>query len=190
MDRREWYAFLNDNKHLTNMEKALLARVCVKTIQRWKHRLGLYNPNNGWGSKQSYRPFKSYIPPDTTKPKVPIYTQPITDEWLNEMHEKGYGKRRISIMCGLGHFDLRKRFKNKGKEVLHQCCNRQWLEEHYETLGLNYRQCAEIACVNPYTIYNWLIKFGIPIKDTWDVFETSSVNATTKPKCDPIQKTS
>lgn len=171
------------------MEKALLAGVCVKTIQRWKHRLGIYNPNNGWGSKQPKRPFKSFIPPDTTKPVLPTYVQPVTDEWLNKMYEKGYGKRRVAIMCGLDRIKLYKRYKNSRKEILHPCCTKEWLEEHYEILGLNYRQCAKIADVNPYTIYNWLIKFSIPIRDSWNVFEMSSVNATTKPSNDTIPKT-
>jgi len=171
---KEW---LKQYKELTNMELAQMAGVSVKTIQRWKHKCGIKLTNRGWGCKTD-RPeaFKNaYMLKRNEIKKVPksVWNN---KEWLEENY-KHYGLKTLSRITGHNKGGLYERMKRLGIKIrtvseanhsTNKCCTKEWLEENYEIMGLTLTECAKKANVNIYTIMNWLVKFGMPIRDTYE----------------------
>lgn len=178
MDERSWELFFKRNKYLTTMELAQKVGVSTITIQKWKRRLGLLDEGDGWGSNLKKRPFKGVKPPRKYDgPVVPMEVWN-NEKWMRKMYEeKGYGIRTIARMINrdvarvrhkLIRFGIPIRSFHEATKSKNKCCNRKWLEENYVAQGLPIEKCAEIAGVCPYTIYNWLVKFCIPMRDKYD----------------------
>jgi hypothetical protein len=169
-DLVEWRAFFRDNKYLTNMELAQLAGVCVKTIERNKLKLGLREKH----TPHWCRPHKT--------DKIPVEVVPPSvwnnKEWFQEMYvRRELGSWTIGRMINRDHARVRQKLRqfgipvrpyNEATRSKHPCCTREWLEEHYEVYGHTLDECAELAGVNQYTIYNWLVQFCMPIRDRYE----------------------
>lgn len=178
-DIRALKAFFEENKFLTNMELAQKAGVSTKTIQIWKRKCGIKLEHRGWGSNLKERPFKGVY----MKPR-PLPEEPVTDdswrkkEWLEDRYlKKGYSITQISKLVNrhravVWHKLVKYGIPLKSHEDVakseNRCQSRKWLEDHYEILGMTLTECAELAGVNIYTIMNWLVKFAIPIRDTYE----------------------
>lgn len=178
LDKKDLMVFFERNSYLTTMEQAQMAGVSTKTIQRWKHKCGIKLKNRGWGSGYKERPF---VGTKMKKEKIEIiHDRNIWNnkEWFVEMYvQRGYTGLRMAKMINRDHALVRMKLKKFGipirshSEVVHSknpCCSREWLEEHYEILEMSANECAKLAKVNFYTIHNWLVKFGMPIRDIYE----------------------
>lgn len=115
------------------------------------------------------------------------------EEWFRHMYEeKKLGKRTIARIINRSKIIVMRRLHRYGIETRHEkhtsdhpCCSRDWLLKHYCNrfdylewceennekpkdgygMGMGISSCAKAADVNEYTIYNWLAKFGIYIRE-------------------------
>jgi len=133
--------------------------------------------HRGWGSKTD-RPASFQNAYISEKIKVERIPEEIwgNREWLMENCKK-YGVSICSRMAGVRKNSLWTKLKGLGIPIRssaevcgskNKYCTREWLEENYEIEKHNLLELAEIAKVNTYTIMNWLVKFGIPIRDTYE----------------------
>jgi DNA-binding transcriptional MerR regulator len=173
-------AFLIKHQYLTNMEIGQMVGVSVKTIQRWRKKFNLPKKiDNKWGGTHDKRPVCFKQRPYTSY-KIPVEIIKDRKKWDNreffyEMYVvRGYGTVLIGRMIQRDRFVVRTKLKQYGiqtrsrVEAMHPknpYCNRKWLEENYEIQDKTIGECAKIAGVNHYTILNWLVRFGIPIRD-------------------------
>ena len=165
-------------EHLTTIEIAQLEGVSAETVNDWRRACGVVSKGNGWGSNKAERPFKGVYPQKRELPKIDDPKIWNNREWLyNAYVIKGLGYLSICKMVGRQRETIKDKLKKWGipTRTLFQAsrsknpfCNPAWLEEHYITLGLSLGKCAELANVNPYTIYNWLVNFNIPIRDKYE----------------------
>lgn len=162
------------------MELAQLAGVNVKTIQIKKKQLDIELKNRGWGGKSHCpRPF-----PKVQQKKKEIKIVPPSvwrnKEWFYEMYvkqEKGIiaiakmiDRDKNIVLHNLKRYGIKTQSDRVHKSS-NPCCNREWLEEHYEIERKSVAELARMAKVNRYTICNWLVKFCIPIRDTYECRE-------------------
>lgn len=166
-----------DHQFMTNMEIAQCAGVSVKTVQNWKKAKNIPNNVTTWGGNCSSRPF-SYINRGIAYPKVT--DRKIWDNkfWLNYMYnEVRLGTSIISSIVGRSNFYVKRRFRRygiklrsikEGSVTLNPYCVKEWLEEHYVLERKTLSECARLANVNNYTIYNWLVKYGFEIRDKYE----------------------
>jgi hypothetical protein len=162
-----------EHKYLKSSELAQLEGKCIKSINRSFNKNGIPQTNRGWGNGQTKRPFTGGTP----KSDLPRIDDPkIWDnkEWFVEMcYNKGYGLRKIARITNRHRQTIKLYFRRYGIKPHHRptsisfnpCCTYKWLEDHYVLQGLTLRRCANLANVNPYSIYNWLVRFGIHIRD-------------------------
>lgn len=176
-------AFLVKHQFLTNMEIGQMVGVSVKTVQRWRKKFDLPKKiGYRWGGAHDERPACFKQRPYTSY-KTPVDIIEDKKKWDNKefFHEmyivKGYGMVLIGRMIQKDVFIVKQKLKKYGikirsyAESMHsknRCCNRKWLEENYEIQGKTIVECAKMAGVNEYTIMNWLVKFGIPIRDQYE----------------------
>lgn len=171
-------AWFKKYDELTNMELAQLADVNVETINDWKRKCGIKLNNRGWGSNLSSRPEAFKKAPKPKKVEVEQVPKSVwkNKKWLTENYKK-YGLVVLSRMTNYPAGNLHTRMLRWGIKMRspeeatrskNPYCNREWLEEYYEVLGHTLSECAEVANVNMYTIMNWLVKFKIPIRDTYE----------------------
>ena len=167
--RDEIKKILEDNKYLTSSELAYMLEVSPSAIREWREKLGV---------ECRVKINTSYMREWNTGKEYPLVEDPkIWDnkEWLSEQYEKnGYGRRIIAKMINrdpkvvklrLRRYGIRIRDVREASQSKNPCCNKEWLEEHYEKQGLSQRKCAKIADVNPQTIVNWLVKFGMSVRN-------------------------
>lgn len=176
MDKQDWRAFFRQNKYHTTMEQAQLAGVSIRTIQRWKKKTGILGKGNGWGNHHEERPFNGVRHKKLAVQSIP--RELLTEKWLRETYEeRGIGIHTIARMVNrdiatvrgqLRRFNIPMRKHSQAVRSTNPCCTREWLEEHYVVLGKSIRACAQLAEVSRYTIYNWLVKFSIPIRDKYE----------------------
>ena len=171
-DEEDVIAFLKENEFSTNIELGQLAGVHAKTIRLWRKKYGM-NATLKSNTKftQSYKMPKKLLP-KVRDPK----------EWDNkEWFQKFYGKygiillgkiigKSVALVYGrLRKYGIRVRSHREAMATdsyfSNPCCNEKWLLENYIDKGLSIAECAELASVNRYTIYNWLAKFGIEVRD-------------------------
>lgn len=170
--------FFEENKFMNTTEQAQLAGVPLFVIHKWRKKCGIKSTGNGWGSGYLRRPaaFNKKRPPrvyeQVTDPA--IWDNP---EWLRMMYcEKKYGMSIISKIVGRRLLTVRNRLKKYKIPIYNYwerlemsrnpCDNRAWLDEHYTVLGYSLTKCAELAKVSRYTIYDWLAKHKIPVRET------------------------
>lgn len=178
--------FFDTFEGLTTAELATLAGVSTVTIRRWKKRLGLSSPKPSQFMK-NYTPQKLDL-------EEKIEEDWNNEEWLREKYldeklgvaaiAKMLGKRPCNIYLALKRHGIPTRSLKEAVKSDNPCCTKEWLMYHYadrpeyekwcqETrqeaepdggMGLSLRNCAEIAGVSRYTIYNWLVKFRMYIR--------------------------
>jgi len=163
-DKEELKAWLEKNKDLTTYELVLLTKKSPSTIRNWKRKFGLSLKDSPFSDVKHVR---------TKKDIEVIEDADIWDneEWFRQKYEKeGLGaptiarmiNRSIVLVTGrLKRFGIRVRSHNEAVKSKSKFCNREWLSEHYVNKHWSLKRCAKEAKVVPYTIYNWLVKFGI-----------------------------
>ena len=158
---RKWF---EENKGLSTIDLAMLAHRSAGTIRAWKRRAGV---------KLAESPFIGTSP--IKKPKhVTVIDDPRI--WDNaEWFRKKYVDERVGtptlarminrsiaiIVKRLKRFGIKRRSLNEAARSTSKLCCESWLKEHYVDKGWPLAKCADAAGVVPYSIYNWLIKFGI-----------------------------
>jgi hypothetical protein len=169
--------FFEENKYLTTSELACLAGVNMETIRLWRKKCGLKSTGNGWGSKRDKIPFTA---PKRQRQTFEVTPRDVWDnyEWLNTKYAiEGKGIRLISRMTNANFKLIWQRLRRYGIQIRshelatssrNPCCNRKWLLDHYEIEGLSLPRCASLAGVSTYTIYSWLVKFNIYIRDKYE----------------------
>jgi DNA-binding transcriptional regulator YiaG len=167
--REEIKEILEDNKYLTSSELAYMLEVAPCSIREWREKLGvecLVKVNTSFMRKWN------------TGKEYPLIEDPkIWDnkEWFSEQYEeKELGRRVIAkminktplfVLTRLRKYEIQTRDVKEASKSKNPCCTREWLEEHYERQGLSQRKCAKLAGVNPQTIVNWLVKFGMSVRN-------------------------
>lgn len=92
-----------------------------------------------------------------------------TREWLSENVPK-HGRTVIMRALGISisqYLSLLKKYDipKSGKIVRNPYCNKAWCHRHYVELGYSLRKCSRLAGVTHPTFADWLIKFGIQIRN-------------------------
>ncbi len=165
--------FFKEYEYMTNIELGRVAGVHAGTIRNWRKKCGV---------KQVLKVSMSFAKPYKTPPKEkPSITDPeIWDnkEWFEEFYYKRkYGIILISKIIGRPIDLVYRRFKRYGikarthKESMkndNPYCNREWLNEQYNDKRLSIPKMAEAAGVNDYTIYNWMAKFNLEVRDIYE----------------------
>jgi hypothetical protein len=162
-DRRSLRLFFEENEYMTNFEMAQLVNVNPRTIRRWRNKCGhkLHRPRHFYLNRKGIRPIEL------------IHDQKVWDnrEWFYEKYVKqDIGISILARMTGKDHHFIWKRLRRydiqiKPRASNNPCCTRDWCVENYEIIGYTLRKCAEMAGVNPYTFMDWLVHFGIHIRD-------------------------
>lgn len=171
-----YYKYLDHYKYLQSSEIARLTGRSIKQVNEWRRKAGKTSVCT-WGTNQKKRPFIGTKP---SKVVVPIVTDPIiwdNAEWFREQYEtKQYGMPLIARMIQRKTCIVYNRLKKYGIPTRglssitskNPCCDYKWLDENYVIQEFSLRKCAKLANVNPYTIINWLTKFGIHIRDKYE----------------------
>lgn len=179
--------FFEDNKYHTTYELAKLVDRSPSTIREWRRRCGFKGQQLFPNAKRTSKARKVT--------KVPKEVWDNRDWFYNQYHVKENGMLIISKMIDRSTALVRNRLQKYGvpirshKDALkskNDYCNEKWLMEHYADRkqyikwckknkikvedgmgkGLTLRECAKLAGVkSAYTVYNWLIKFDIQIRD-------------------------
>ena len=169
--------FFKDNEYMTNMELARVAGVHAATIRSWRRKCGV---------KQVLKVNMSFARPHRTgaKDRPSITDQKIWDnkEWFEDFYyKKKFGILAISKIIGrtvdlvYGRFrkyGIKARTHKESMKNSNPFCNENWLNEQYNIKRLCASKIAKIAGVNEYTIYNWMTKFGLEVRDIYE----SSIN--------------
>ena len=159
------------DKFLRTTELATLTKRSTRTAIFWRSKLGVKCPVT-WGTNLTERPFKKPV----SEPIKPLPEEVWRNkEWFGKAY-KQYGTRKIAKMIGrsrqLVKLHLRKYNilidRNRMLFPINPYYNRDWIEEHYVLKGKSIGECAKLAKVNRYTIYNWLVTFGFPIRDRYE----------------------
>jgi hypothetical protein len=161
-------------------EVATLLKQSMQTIIVKRRKLGVKCPTT-WGlSEGTLRPFNGVPaePVEIVPPEIWKYNKPW---WLENYAKYGIpklakmiGKRQGAVIDHLRYLGIprnttRRRFPEN------PCCNKDWLEEHYIIRGKTLRECAELANVNAYTIYNWLATFSLLIRESSEYASTNGL---------------
>lgn len=163
--------FFEENQELTTYELASILRIAPSTVREWKRACNIMLD----------------IPigiPDSFKFKKPIRKVKKvkekwnTKEWFEEQYvTKGLGCYTIAKMIErsmpLVHKKLRKfgvpiRTHEEAVSSKHKCCTKEWVEEFYINRRLPLERCSEIAGISTYSMYYWLIKHDIEIRDIYE----------------------
>lgn len=169
--------FFEENKFLKATELAQIARRSVRTIRLWRERCGIISNGNGWGNHYKTRPFVGV----SIKKQPPVIVDRSiwnSKEWFWQKYIiEGFGVPTIARIINRDERIVWTKLKKYGVPIRSRavasasknpCCVREWLEEHYEIYGYSLHKCAELADVTPITICNWLAKFNIYIRDSYE----------------------
>ena len=178
-NKRSLELFFKEYDHLSSSELAILAGVGMETIRRWRRKVGLRSVGlRKWGTNLDERPFVGTKMSGTTE-RMPDPSCWFSREWFWQKYvveKKGMrvlaritGKAKNRILYKLRDFKIPIRRKEDTiPQSENPCCDRKWLEENYEIEGLSLEKCAELAGVNPYSIYRWLVKFRMHIRNEFE----------------------
>jgi transposase len=152
--------FFEEHEGYTNMELALRYRVTARTILNWKYKCGIETKK--FKPRQEHK-HEVFVPDE-------VVDESIWDnhDWLYEHYVvKGLGTPKIARIAGTYDKKIQRRLRRYGIERVgfgrcnNKCCNKEWLVKHYLKEKMTLMECAKLANVNIYTIYNWLLKFDI-----------------------------
>lgn len=156
--------FFNRYNHLKNHELAVLANRSTSTIREWKRKCGL-----SVGGKQLYPRviFKKLVPtpPDNWDNKEWFYDMYVNKKYGTGILAQILGLARSTIWKKLRKYNIKLRSNIDSKRSKNKYCNEEWLRKYYEEYGWSTGNCAEAAGVQSATIYDWLIRFKIKVRD-------------------------
>jgi hypothetical protein len=140
---RRWF---DDHKYMAANDHARVARVCLRTVRRWRDAAGVAG-----------RPRQS--PPSAgPRPRPPLVTPPDWRQgtWLEDQYTAGCGIRAIARLIARSYTATRRHLRRRGvvfrqprdaARPRHPCCNRPWLLRRYVVEGLSLTRCARLAGV-------------------------------------------
>lgn len=178
--------FFQDLKFHTKSEQAKAVKRSPSTIDKWAKSCSWREKRKQFATPTNKRQPKQY---------EPITDQNVWDnrDWLNQKYTvERIGIETIARIVNRKPLIIYRRLKKYKIPIRkinntssNPCCNEKWLIYHYGTPSdyrkwcqtnfvdidsaggqcMTQRECAALAGVEQYTIYNWLIKFNIPIRD-------------------------
>jgi hypothetical protein len=178
--------FFEDNPYYNKDELAKAARRSTVTIDKWAVKSGKREKREPFANPAIKR-----VPVEHEK----VTDRAVWDnpEWFRQKYateelgivaiSKIIQRRPLIVYRRLKKYGIARRQENNPSK--NPCCNEQWLmwnyatpadyrkwcqanKKDYDSAGgkcLPQRVCAELAGVEQFTIYNWLVKFNIPIRD-------------------------
>lgn len=179
--------FFDDNPHLSTYELAIVAGRSPSTIRNWKRKCGIALKESPFPKGREYK--KRDVVSVTDK------GQWDSKEWFHARYiTDGLGiptiarmiSKSVSLVAGrLKKYEISTRAHSEAVKSVNQSCDEAWLYFNYATRdqyvewctknakqvdpeggkALSLAKCSEIAGVVPYTIYNWLVRFKIPMRD-------------------------
>lgn len=179
--------FFDENPSLTTYELAMIVGRSPSTIRNWKRKCGIPLKESPFNTKRTYQ--KSGY---TQVTNANVWD---TAEWFRQKYEtEGLGIPTIAKIIGksvslvanrLAKYDIQTRSHADAVRSDNKFCDEAWLYKHYATRdqyvewcdrnakaleadggkSLSLTKCAELAKVVPYTIYNWLVRFKVPMRD-------------------------
>jgi hypothetical protein len=156
---RAWFAA---HPYLTVNDNCRIARVSLKTVQRWRNATGHPRVRRRW-------------PPGWRRPGPALESPPDwrAGNWLQDQYAAGHGVRTIARAARRSYAAIRRLLLRRGvvfrtaREAVrsrHSCCNRTWLLRHYVVAGLSLTACARRAGVSRYTLTAWLHQHEIRVR--------------------------
>lgn len=182
-------AFLDEYDHYTTYELAQLVDRSPSTIRKWRKKCNKESTKMPFANAKRPKPKKKQV---TLVTDPDIWDN---QEWFEEQYyEKGHGIPTIAKIIGrsvslvvkrFDRYSIQTRSYRESMASKNPCCNKKWLMENYADRdqylewcqehgvepisdggrGRTLAECAEEAGVVPYTIYNWLVKFRVSIRD-------------------------
>lgn len=179
--------FFADNPYRTTYELAILAGRSPSTIRNWKRKCGVDLKESPFKGKREYK--------SRDVEKITDCHIWDNEEWFRQKYEQeGLGiptiarmiGRSVSLVAGrLVKYEIATRSHADAVKSSNPYCNEEWLYTNYATRrqyidwciekkktpsddgGKSFplAKCAEMANVVPYTIYNWLVHYKIPMRD-------------------------
>lgn len=181
--------FFDKYSYYTTYELAQMVDRSPSTIRKWRKKC------NRKTEKMPFANAKKPTPPTRNIPSVSSPDIWDNKEWFEDKYyNDGYGIPTIAKIINRSVSLVVKRFERYGIQTRsyresmaskNPCCCPQWLMENYADReqylewckqngkvptadggkGQTLAECAVKADVVPYTIYNWLVKFRISIRD-------------------------
>ena len=179
--------FFEENPSLSTYELAVIAGKSPSTIRNWKRKCGLALKESPFPKGREYT--RRQV--DSVEDQG-IWD---TKEWFNQKYAvEGLGiptiakmiNKSVSLVAArLKRYEIQTRSHSEAVKSINDCCNEEWLYFHYASRdqyvdwctknakqvkaeggqALSLAKCAKLANVVPYTIYNWLVHFKIPMRD-------------------------
>lgn len=179
--------FFESNPHLSTYELAIVAGRSPSTIRNWKRKCGITLKESPFPKGREYK--KKEVPQVSDKL---VWD---TKEWFYQKYvTEGLGiptiarmiSKSVSLVAGrLKKYDVPTRPHKDAVKSNNTSCDEGWLYYNYATRdqyvdwctknakpvepeggkALSLAKCATIAGVVPYTIYNWLVRYRIPMRD-------------------------
>lgn len=179
--------FFEDNLYLSTYELAVMAQRSPSTIRNWKRKCGMSLKESPFKAKQEYARKEVEQVLDAN-----IWDN---ETWFRQKYEietlgiptiaKIIGKSVSLVASRLIKYQVATRSHSDAVKSINTACDEEWLYKHYATRdqyiewctghakvpdpdggkALSLAKCAELAKVVPYTIYNWLVRFRIPMRD-------------------------
>ena len=179
--------FFDENPSLTTYELAMLVGKSPSTIRNWKRKCGIPLKESPFHTKREYE--KTNYGTETNSA---VWD---TVDWFRQKYEvEGLGiptiakiiNKSVSLVANrLSKYNIQTRSHSDAVKSDNQFCDEEWLYKHYATReqyvewcdrntkapdidggkSLSLTKCAELAKVVPYTIYNWLVRFKVPMRD-------------------------
>ena len=179
--------FFETNPNLSTYELAIVAGRSPSTIRNWKRKCGIALKESPFPKGREYK--KKDVVQITDK------SQWDNKEWFQQKYTvEGLGiptiartiSKSVSLVAGrLKKYDIPTRSHGDAVKSINQACDEAWLYLNYATRdqyvewctknakpvdpaggkAQSLAKCAKIAGVVPYTIYNWLVRFKVPMRD-------------------------
>jgi len=178
--------FFEDAKYYHRDELAKAARRSIITIDKWAKKSGVREKRKQFAerkTKQAPVKFELVTDPAIWDNREWFYQKYVINKIGYISIARIIGRRPIIVYKRLKKYKITLRKENYKSP--NPCCNEEWLMKYYATPAdyrrwcqankrdidpdggqcLDQIRCAKLANVRQFTIYNWLIKFNIPIRD-------------------------
>jgi len=179
--------FFEEYYYLNNYELANLVGKSISTVRNWKRKCGIKAKTSPFKPRQEY--------PKQEIQQILDQNIWDNEEWFRVKYEQeSIGIHTIAKIIGhsmsfvynrLKKYDIQSRTHSDAVKSENQYCDEKWLYYNYATReqylewcavnkynpelnggkALTLTECAEIANVVPYTLYNWLLRFHVPIRN-------------------------
>jgi hypothetical protein len=179
--------FFETNKHLSTYELAIVAGRSPSTIRNWKRKCGITLKESPFPKGREYKKKDVVVIADKgTWDCKDWFQQKYVTEGLGIPTIARIIAKSVSLVAGrLKKYDISTRPHNEAVKSNNQSCDEAWLYFNYATRdqyvewctknakqvdpeggkAMSLAKCSTIAGVVPYTIYNWLVRFKIPMRD-------------------------